>query len=210
MKKLLALILASLMIFALASCGNTENNETTDTSSSSTETTSGSETTGSETTGETTGSEETTGKPEEPETPASLEDIIDGIYEKCPVEIMVGTTVIDLTNAMSLKGATGIEASADKVEEACLSEAMIGSQAYSMAIVRVKDAADAESVANEMLNGIDQRKWICVYADEIRVAVCDDVIMLIMFDSALDLNIGDFVDAFSEVCGTEADPVLEK
>ena len=201
MKKLLALILASLMIFAFVSCGNTENNETTDTSSSSTETTSGSETTGSETTGETTGSEETTGKPEEPETPASLEDIIDGIYEKCPVEIMVGTTVIDLTNAMSLKGATGIEASAEKVEEACLSEAMIGSQAYSI---------DAESVANEMLNGIDQRKWICVYADEIRVAVCDDVIMLIMFDSALDLNIGDFVDAFSEVCGTEADPVLEK
>ena len=205
MKKLLALILASLMIFALASCGNTENNETTTGTPSKTEST-----TGNETTGETTSSEETTEKPEEPETPASLEDIIDGIYEKCPVEIMVGTTVIDLTNAMSLKGATGIEASADKVEEACLSEAMIGSQAYSMAIVRVKDAADAESVANEMLNGIDQRKWICVYADEIRVAVCDDVIMLIMFDSALDLNIGDFVDAFSEVCGTEADPVLEK
>ena len=205
MKKLLALILASLMIFALASCGNTENNETTTGTPSKTE-----NTTGNETTGETTSSEETTEKPEEPETPASLEDIIDGIYEKCPVEIMVGTTVIDLTNAMSLKGATGIEASADKVEEACLSEAMIGSQAYSMAIVRVKDAADAESVANEMLNGIDQRKWICVYADEIRVAVCDDVIMLIMFDSALDLNIGDFVDAFSEVCGTEADPVLEK
>ncbi len=205
MKKLLALILASLMIFALASCGNTENNETTTGTPSKTEST-----TGNETTGETTSSEETTEKPEEPETPASLEDIIDGIYEKCPVEIMVGTTVIDLTNAMSLKGATGIEASADKVKEACLSEAMIGSQAYSMAIVRVKDAADAESVANEMLNGIDQRKWICVYADEIRVAVCDDVIMLIMFDSALDLNIGDFVDAFSEVCGTEADPVLEK
>lgn len=205
MKKLLALILASLMIFALASCGNTENNETTTGTPSKTE-----NTTGNETTGETTSSEETTEKPEEPETPASLEDIIDGIYEKCPVEIMVGTTVIDLTNAMSLKGATGIEASAEKVEEACLSEAMIGSQAYSMAIVRVKDAADAESVANEMLNGIDQRKWICVYADEIRVAVCDDVIMLIMFDSALDLNIGDFVDAFSEVCGTEADPVLEK
>ena len=116
MKKLLALILASLMIFALASCGNTENNETTDTSSSSTETTSGSETTGSETTGETTGSEETTGKPEEPETPASLEDIIDGIYEKSPVEIMVATIVIDLTNAMSLKGATGIEASVKSIK----------------------------------------------------------------------------------------------
>ena len=123
---------------------------------------------------------------------------------------MLGTSPVDLSNADALKGATGISTSADKVAEAYLSEAMIGSQAYSMAVVRVKDAADAETVANEMLNGIDQSKWICVTADELRVAACGDVIMLIMFDSAFEMDIDAFVDAFGEACGAEPDLVLKK
>lgn len=212
MKKFFALILAGLMIFALASCGNTENNETTK-APEKTESTTGA----TETTADTEKPEDTTapgnttsGTPEEPEEPASLEELIEKIYENNPVELMLGTSQVDLSNADALKGATGISTSADKVAEAYLSEAMIGSQAYSMAVVRVKDAADAETVANEMLNGINQSKWICVTADELRVAACGDVIMLIMFDSAFEMDIDAFVDAFGEACGAEPDLVLKK
>ncbi|MFR4318806.1 MAG: hypothetical protein ACLT2Z_04960 [Eubacterium sp.] len=39
---------------------------------------------------------------------------------------------------------------------------MITAQAYSVAIVKVKDNADVEKIKQEMLDNIDMRRWICV------------------------------------------------
>ena len=208
MKKILALILAAMMILAVASCGKTPE-ETTGGNDTTPAVTTPEDTTPEATTPEATTPEETT-EGEKPETPSDkLDEIIDKIYEIKPIQIRVMTTKIDLSQEDYAKRNTGVD-DLSRVAEAYLSEAMIGSQAYSMAMVRVKNAADAESVANEMLNGIDQRKWICVYADDLRVAVHGDVIMLVMIDSVYDVPADDFVDAFRTVCGGELDLVLKK
>ena len=82
---------------------------------------------------------------------------------------------------------------------------MIGSQAYSMVLVRVADEKDSESVANEMKEGINPAKWICVQADDLKVAVYRDVVMLIMVSSQLadTVTAQEIVDAYKTVCGGE-------
>ena len=110
-------------------------------------------------------------------------EIIEKIYEQHPVaDLPLGTIEIDLADADAVKMFTGLD-SADKIDSAAASESMMGAQAYSLVVVRVKDAADAESVATEMMNGIDQRKWICVEADDLRVAAAGDVVVLMMVSS---------------------------
>ena len=110
-------------------------------------------------------------------------EIIDMIYEQFPVaDLPLGTIEIDLADADAVKMFTGLD-SADKIDSAAASESMMGAQAYSLVVVRVKDAADAASVAEEMMNGIDQRKWICVEADDLRAAAAGDVVVLMMVSS---------------------------
>ena len=110
-------------------------------------------------------------------------EIIDMIYGECPVaDLPLGTIEIDLADADAVKMFTGLD-SADKIDSAAASESMMGAQAYSLVVVKVKDAADAEAVATEMMNGIDQRKWICVEADDLRVAAAGDTVVLMMVSS---------------------------
>jgi hypothetical protein len=80
---------------------------------------------------------------------------------------------------------------------------MMGSQAYSLVVVKLKDAADAEAVAAEMLSGINPRKWICVEADDLRVSAAGDAVVLIMVGSAhADVaTAAGITEAFSAVAG---------
>ena len=132
----------------------------------------------------------------------TLSEIIDMIYEKKPVEISVMTSSVDLTNADMLKYNTGLD-SADKIKEAAVSEAMIGSQAYYLVLVRVNDSADAADVAQSMKDGINTAKWICVQADDLKVSAYNDLVLLIMVDSQLSDTVtsAEITDAFKEICG---------
>ena len=110
-------------------------------------------------------------------------EIIDQIYAKFPVaEMPLGTIEIDINDADMLKMFTGLS-SASQIESAAASEAMMGSQAYSLVVVKAKSTGDAADVMEEMVNGIDQRKWICVEADDLRVAAAGDVVVLMMVSS---------------------------
>lgn len=205
MKHFLAFLLAATMMLVFVSCGNTHDpvDTTGGGSSQTTEDTKASE--------DTSAPEETTApKPEEPENlDGALSEIIDRIYEVKPSGLMVWTSELDLSDADSVKRQTGIE-DASKVKEIYLSEAM-RSQAYSMVLVRVADSTDVKALAEEMRDGIDQRKWICAYADDLRVAAYGDVIMLIMVDSSFDgISTDEIVEAFRTVCGGELDLVLKK
>ena len=141
----------------------------------------------------------------------TLEEIINGVYEKNPVDLSLETSSIDVSDADMLKAFTGL-GSADKVKEVAVSEPMMSSQAYSFVLVRVKDAADAEEVANSMLEGINPRKWVCVEADDIRVMIKGDVVALYMVDSQFgDELSGDSIEkAFTEVVGGSVDKVIKK
>ena len=152
-------------------------------------------------------SKEPAKEPAKPAAPSgSPSDIIDKIYAKKTVELPLGTTELDLSDGEMFTAVTGL-ASSDKVKEAAYSESMIGSQAYSMVVVRVKKSKDAATVADEMLNGINPAKWICVEADDVRVAAYDDLVMLIMVSSSLEETVTgkEIVSSFKKVCGGSLD-----
>jgi len=143
-------------------------------------------------------------------TESELVSIIKKIYEIKDPELAVADNLVDLSDSDSVKYYTGLSDSS-KLKEAVASETMIGSQAYSLALVRLNDAKDAESVAKEMLNGIDTSKWICVSADDLQVVSHDDVVMLIMVSSSFKDSVTSqqIVDAFKEVSGGKLDVELK-
>lgn len=134
----------------------------------------------------------------------ALSGVIDMIYEKSPVAFSIGENMpVDLTDSDSVKAYTGL-ADGSRLDGAVFSEPMMGSQAYSLVMVRVKDDADAEAVKKDMIDGIDPSKWICVTADDVRVINSGKVVMLIMVSSDLEEGKADAIcDAFVEIFGSE-------
>jgi len=157
----------------------------------------------------------------EPVPDEALAAIVEAMYEKNPVELMmVETRAVDLADESWLRYNTGLElADAEKVDAAVLSEPMTGSQAFSLVLVRLKDAADAEEIANKMLENIDPVKWVCVAADDERVIGCGDLVLFVMADSGLGMVDGEYTggtavwkvaETFLEVVGAEADFDISK
>ena len=139
------------------------------------------------------------------------EEIIEAVYAEKSVGLNLMTMPVDLEDAEAVKYNLGID-DASNVKEAAISEPMMGSQAYSLAVVRVKDAADSEKVAKEMLNGIDPRKWICVEADNLRAMTKGDLVLFFMVDSSFaeTVTVDEIEEAFTTVCGGSLDKVLDK
>lgn len=133
-----------------------------------------------------------------------LTDLVDQIYKNQDPGIGVMTTSVDLSDPDQLLYCTGLS-SADRITEAVVSEPAISSQAYSLVLVRLKDAADAKTVADEMKSGINPAKWICVEADDLRTAACSDVVLLIMVSSTLSITSEEIVNAFEAACGQPLD-----
>lgn len=132
----------------------------------------------------------------------TMEEVIESIKgEHAAMELPLMTLPLDLTDVDGLTYNTGLE-SADKVAEAAVCEPMMG-QPFSLVLVRVKDAADAESVAKEMLEKIDTRKWVCMEADTKTAAYYGDVAMFFMVNSefASQVTTATMLDAFKAVCG---------
>ena len=124
---------------------------------------------------------------ETPAPDAELSAMVDRIYEAYPVELMMmQTTAIDLNDEAWLTYNTGLSAEqADLVDAGVKSESMTGSQAYTLVLLRLKDAADAQTVADTMLEKMDPARWVCVMADKMRVATFDDKVLFVMTDSEL-------------------------
>ena len=131
------------------------------------------------------------------------------IMEIAPVEFMGGIIPVDLTDTSedgkwAVNYFTGLN-DASKITDVAVYESMMGSQAFSLVMVRTAEGADPKAVAEEMKSGIDPRKWICVGADEIMAAGYGDTVMFIMLDSQLGLSAQAYVDAFAQVAGGELD-----
>ena len=76
------------------------------------------------------------------------------------------------------------------------------SQAYSLVVLRVKDAADAPQIARDVYDNVNTRKWICVEADTKTVMYSGDVVVLFMVDSGFDdvATVESIQEAFKTVC----------
>ena len=139
----------------------------------------------------------------------TMEENVLKVMEIAPVEFMGGTIPVDLTDTSedgkwAVNYFTGLN-DASKITDVAVYESMMGSQAFSLVMVRTAEGADPKAVAEEMKSGIDPRKWICVGADEIMAAGYGDTVMFIMLDSQLGLSAQSYVDAFAQFAGGELD-----
>ena len=175
MKKILAIVLAIVVVVAaFAACGG-NGDDTNTTHGGSTEVTA---------------------------YEGTFEDLVTKLYETNPVEFMAGPAMaMDLADLENLPYYTGLS-TADGISEAAWSESMLGSQPYSLVLVRAAEGADIEAIKTAMFNGINTRKWICVEADQLRVVSSADVIMLVMAGSEFAPGLADkMVEAFTTNVG---------
>lgn len=178
MKKIVSIVLALSLVLSLAACGGKKAEETEPALS----------------------------------VEGTMEELLNKTIEERPVEFMGGVIPVDLTDSSedglwALKSYTGLD-SAEKITEAAAFEPMMGSMAFSMVLVRVAEDTDSKTVAESMKSGIDTRKWICVEADDLKVAGFGDVVMLIMVNSDSGMTAQSFVDAFAKVAGFGAEFVI--
>jgi len=64
--------------------------------------------------------------------------------------------------------------------KAIVSEAMIGSIAHSVGLVRVAEENDAAALAKEIEKNLNPRKWICVEAEKSVVLQKGDLVLYVM------------------------------
>ena len=140
----------------------------------------------------------------EPDT--ELSGMVDTIYEAYPVELMMMTTsAVNLGDESWCTYNTGLTAEqAALVDAGVLSESMTGSQAYSLVLLRVKDEADAQTIADAVLNNIQMNKWVCTMADKARVATFGDKVLFVMSNSEL-ADVDALMDAAAEALGVTFD-----
>ena len=91
------------------------------------------------------------------------------------------TMKIDVQNIDEVTSYTGLTSN-DDIESIVVSVPLITSQAYSVAVVKVKDTADVEKIKQEMLDNIDMGRWICVSAEQLYITNSGNVIFSVMAD----------------------------
>ncbi|MEG2001475.1 MAG: hypothetical protein RR107_00110, partial [Clostridia bacterium] len=88
------------------------------------------------------------------------------------------------------------------VEEGYVSEAMIGSQAHSMILLKLKNKADSKTVAEIMDSKINRRKWICVQAEKSYTNTSDEYVLFIMSDMETCDSVGKAFETLAGSFGT--------
>lgn len=122
------------------------------------------------------------GKKGNVETPKDINDIINTI-NKNNKDVLpeLETMKVDIKNIDEVTSYTGLKTN-DGIESIVVSVPLITAQAYSVAIVKVKDSADVEKIKQEMLDNIDMRRWICVSAEQLYITNSGNVIFSVMAD----------------------------
>ena len=116
------------------------------------------------------------------ETPKNINDIINTI-NKNNKDVLpeLETMKVDIKNIDEVTSYTGLKTN-DGIESIVVSVPLITAQAYSVAIVKVKDNADVEKIKQEMLDNIDMGRWICVSAEQLYITNSGNVIFSVMAD----------------------------
>lgn len=150
------------------------------------------------------------GVDEAPEAPAEglfadegLLNILNGIYGITAPEFPVMEIPADYFDLFYHTGLTD----ESLISGVAVSESAMGSQAYSLVLVRAADASKVAEIAETMKQNIDPRKWVCVEADDIRCVAAGDVVLFIMVSSeyASSITADGVVDAFVQVTGLDLD-----
>lgn len=105
-----------------------------------------------------------------------VEDLYKGKEDDLPG---LNTDIIDVKDKDMVNSYTGLK-DGNSLEYLVVSEPFISSQAYSLVIAKVKEGEDANSIAKEMSESIDTRKWICVSAEKLYATSSGDLVFLVM------------------------------
>ena len=106
-----------------------------------------------------------------------INTVYTGLEDKLPPTL--NTQIVDVNNADNLKYFTGLSSN-ENIDAVVASEPMIGAQPYSFVLVKVKDGADADSIAKQMSENVDTRKWICVQAEKLYATSVDNLALFVM------------------------------
>lgn len=117
---------------------------------------------------------------------ALIEKVYEGQTDSIPSSVQ--TMVIDPTDQMRVIGVTGLE-NGDDLEYIVASEPMITSQAYSFVLAKVKDGVNADEIAKQMNEKVDERKWICVSAQKVYSVSSGNIVALVMADEETAKNV---------------------
>ena len=111
----------------------------------------------------------------------SMNEVVDKLYVGLEDNMpMVGSTEITKDNMKSYIGIDNLD-----IKEGVASEALIGSIAHSVVVLRVSDKVDVEKAKNDIKENANPRKWVCVEAEKVIVKSKGDVIILIMSNNEL-------------------------
>lgn len=111
----------------------------------------------------------------------SMNEVVDKLYVGLEDNMpMVGSTEITKDNMKSYIGIDNLD-----IKEGVASEALIGSIAHSVVVLRVNDKVDVEKAKNDIKENVNPRKWVCVEAEKVIVKSKGDVIILIMSNNEL-------------------------
>lgn len=202
-KRILALFCAAMMAAALAGCKMSADSSSATSTPLPEEILNEPVASPEDTADSGTGEEDMAAEPTATPMPdADLSTMVDKIYAEKDPGIMVSTRAIDPADTSWLTYYTGLTDGSD-LDAAVASEALIGSQAYSLVLARVKDGVDANALAQQMLDNVDPVKWICVQADDLAAAVSGNTILVVMVDTELGLTAQELVDAFATVTSGE-------
>lgn len=116
------------------------------------------------------------------------------------------TMKINVKNIDEVTSYTGLTSN-DDIESIVVSVPLITSQAYSVAVVKVKDTANVEKIKQEMLDNIDMGRWICVSAEQLYITNSGNVIFSVMTDKDIAKAV---YDDFKKYVNNEIGKELEK
>ena len=102
-----------------------------------------------------------------------LTTLVDKIYEGLELFPSLATMELDLTDMEMVTYETGLT-SVEDVDGIVVSAPMMSSQAYSMILVKAKDASKADLIAKEMNDNVNPNKWICVFAEKVYNKIKED------------------------------------
>lgn len=120
-----------------------------------------------------------------------LSEIMDTILEGTDEEIAVDNAEISQDRFSWFFGIDYIEGA-----EGYSSEAMIGSIAHSVALLRVPEGTDAAALAEEIEQSVDPRKWVCVEAEKTVVKQHANIILVVLSFEDNANTIADNFDAY--------------
>ncbi len=111
-----------------------------------------------------------------------LETLLEQIYDEADIELpALASTEITAENAAYYLGTDGLS-----FTEGIASEALINVVPFSLCLIRVENADEAEQAARTVAESADPNKWICVgvSSDQVITDYAGDVVILIMAEQS--------------------------